>query len=59
MREALGDSDDEISYGLVPLGPLLFRDDITRITTSTNAARAGNSKLSDMMKLKQLECNKN
>ena len=48
-------SDDEVSYGSIPLKPLLYQDDIFRATTTVKGAQNGLIKISKVMGLKQLE----
>ena len=50
-----GGSGDELSYGAVALRPIIFQDDLARCCLSRNSAQAGNIKLSQMAKSKQLE----
>ena len=39
------------------LQPLIFQDDLARISTSVNAAQEGNLKVAEITNLKQLEIN--
>ena len=55
VNQIFQDSTDEISYGSIRLQPLLFQDDIFRMCLSRKSAQAANIKLSDSMKLSQLE----
>ena len=48
-------SKDEISYGTVRLQPMVFQDDVARMSGDIAAAQAGNHKLSFIMKEKQLK----
>mgnify|MGYP003314263613 CR=1 FL=1 len=50
-------SDQEISYGPLPLQPLLFQDDVGRLSSSPQAAQAGNDKMAAITNLKQIEIN--
>ena len=56
VRRFFEGSGDELSYGSVALKPLIFQDDIARLCVSQQSAQAGNNKLNQMTKLKQLEC---
>ena len=51
------DSTEEICYGKVKLGPLLYQDDIVRITTSRSAAQNGLNRMSNTMDSKLLDIN--
>ena len=51
------DSEAEISYGNLNLRPLIFQDDIARLSTSVNDAQVGNIKLSSCMESKLLDFN--
>ena len=55
MEEFFKGSGDEINYGEVWLQPLMFQDDVVRLTDSVHAARAGNTRIMNVVKLKQLE----
>ena len=55
MEEFFKGSGDEITYGEVRLQPLMFQDDVVRLTDSVHAARAGNTRIMNVVKLKQLE----
>ena len=48
-------SRDEATYGTVRLQPMVFQDDIARIANDIASAKAGNHKLSFLMKEKQLK----
>ena len=48
-------SVDEIHYGSIRFQPLVFQDDVARMASDLRAAQAGNSKLSFVMKEKQLK----
>ena len=55
MEEFFEGSGEEINYGEVRLQPLMFQDDVVRLTDSVHAARAGNTRIMNVVKLKQLE----
>ena len=48
-------SCDETSYGTVRLQPIIFQDDVARIASGIRTAQAGNMKLANVMKEKQLK----
>ena len=50
-------SKDELSYGESRLQPLLFQDDISRLSTSLEKAQAGNDKMEAVMETKLLNFN--
>ena len=50
-------SIDELSYGGEQLQPLLFQDDIGRLTTSVWGAQSGNNKMESVMETKLLDFN--
>ena len=50
-------SADELSYGNINLQPLLFQDDITRISTSIKSAQSGNIRMEWAMESKLLDFN--
>ena len=54
MVEMFMGSEDEIGYGGVRILPLMFQDDIMRVTDSVAAARSGNVKVASVMRSKQL-----
>ena len=49
-----GGSKDEAMYGGIRMQPLVFMDDLARVTTSRNSAQVGNIKLDCLMNSKQL-----
>ena len=46
---------EEVIYGEVRLQPLMFQDDVVRLAMNVSAARAGNERIMNVVKLKQLE----
>ena len=50
-------SMDELSYGSEQLQPLLFQDDISRLSTSVWGAQTGNNKMECVMETKLLDFN--
>ena len=50
-------SMDEISYGSVKLQPMLFQDDISRLSTTVQGAQAGNVRMENVMESKLLDFN--
>ena len=57
VNEFFGNSNDDISYGEERLQPLLFQDDISRISTSLKAVQSGNDKMEAVMESKLLDFN--
>ena len=55
MNKAFSGSMDEVVYGSVHLNPLIFQDDIARGVQDVQSAQAGNIRISNVMKRKQLE----
>ena len=55
VSEIFETSRDEICYGKVKINPLLYQDDILRMTTTHFGAQAGLSKVEAVMRLKSLE----
>ena len=51
------DSKHEVSYGSVPLAPLLYQDDGLRVTSSVEGAREGCRRFEMVMDSKSLDCN--
>ena len=54
VNEYFAGSKDEALYGSIRIQPLLFIDDVARVTTGRNEAQAGNIKLDSLMTFKQL-----
>ena len=57
VNEMFQGSSDEASYGHIRLQPIIFQDDILRVASSVEEARAGNVKLDAVMGQKQLVFN--
>ena len=55
MGEFFSRSSTEVTYGEVRLQPLIFQDDVVRLTGDVSSARAGNKRIENVVKLKQLE----
>ena len=51
------DSIEEITYGKMWIQPLLFQDDISRVSTSVRAAQSGNKRIEAVMETKLLDFN--
>ena len=49
-------SQDEMSYGRVRTNPQLYQDDYLRVANSVESARAGNMRLINMVRERQLSC---
>ena len=50
-------SYDELSYGSIRLQPLLFQDDIIRLSNTLESAQSGNDRLENVMECKLLDLN--
>ena len=57
VNEFFKNSIEEISYGAERLQPLLFQDDISRVSTSLKTAQSGNNKMEAVMETKLLDFN--
>ena len=57
MNRFFSESKDEVSYGGINLQPLIFQDDISRMTTSVWAAQSGNNIVEAVMETKLLDFN--
>ena len=57
LEEHLSSSQWELSYGKVRLQPAIFQDDIGRMVSSLEAAKAGNILLSSLLETKLLSFN--
>ena len=57
VQDFFSGSVDEVSYGTLRLGPVMFQDDLGCLSTSAQGAQAGNHKIETIMNLKQLKIN--
>ena len=57
MNRFFSESKDEVSYGGINLQPLIFQDDISRMTTSVWAAQSGNNIVEAVIETKLLDFN--
>ena len=57
VNEAFKNSDKEISYGPEPLQPLLFQDDISRVSLNVESAQHGYDLLDHVLESKLLDFN--
>ena len=57
VQDIFKDSKNEVSYGSIPLKPLLYFDDITRLAKNLEDAQAGLNKLEQMAESKCLNYN--
>ena len=57
VEKAFKNSTQELSYGEEQLNPLLFQDDISRVSDSVEAAQHGNDLVSHVMESKLLDFN--
>ena len=55
VTKYFSNSEDEVAYGMVLLKPLLFQDDVLRMTTTVSGARNGNKRMDMLAKTKALE----
>ena len=51
------DDDDEITYGDVQLGPMLFQDDVARLSLTVTSAQSANLKMEEVAERKLLDFN--
>ena len=58
VREFFAKSEYEVSYGNVPLRPIIYQDDIARLSGDINKAQKGNDKLEALAETKLLDFNK-
>ena len=56
MQSYFAGSQDKISYGRIRGQPQSYQDDILRVAPDVFSARAGNAKLTAMMRERQLSC---
>ena len=59
VNDYFEDSQDEIYYGNVRIQPLLYQDDIIRLSTSRDNSQSGNMRMEQIMKSKQFKEQKN
>ena len=57
VNEFFHDSEYEISYGKVPLQPILYQDDVARMSLDLESAQMGNNKMEAMAETKLLNYN--
>ena len=57
VRDFFKDSEDEILYLGIPLGHLLFQDDVARLCLTVASAQAGNDRMMHVAKTKLLDFN--
>ena len=57
VRDYFENSEDEIHYHGLPLAPLLFQDDVLRLSLGITSAQAGNTKMEDVAESKLLNFN--
>ena len=55
VNDFFEDSLDELYYGNVRIQPLLYQDNLIRLSTSRDKAQSGNARVEAVMKSKQLE----
>ena len=57
VNRFFSESKDELSYGRTKLQPLIFQDDISRMSTDVWSAQSGNNRLEAAMETKLLDFN--
>ena len=57
VKEAFKDSENEAEYVDLKVGPVLFQDDIGRLSENIKSAQEGNNKIEDMAEKKLLDFN--
>ena len=57
VNEFFSDSEYEVSYGKVPLQPILFQDDVARLALDPESAQMGNDKMETLAETKLLNYN--
>ena len=57
VRDCFKDSEYEVSYGGLGLGPVMYQDDVARLADSVEAAQAGNDRMLTMGETKLLDYN--
>ena len=57
VRDFFKDSEDEIHYLGIPLGPLLFQDDVARLSLTVESAQNGNERMMNVAETKLLNFN--
>ena len=57
VNDFFSNSEYEVSYGSVPLQPILFQDDVARIYLDLEAAQMGNDKMEALAETKLLNYN--
>ena len=55
VMDSFTDSEDELYYGEVRIQPMLYQDDIIRLSSSREKVQNGNDRIEAIMKSKQLE----
>ena len=57
VLETFKDSTDEVSYGKINLAPLIYLDDIVRMSNSVKTVQAGLTKRESLAEFKLLDYN--
>ena len=57
VRDCFRDSEYEVSYGGLGLGPIMYQDDVSRLADSVDAAQAGNERMITLAETKLLDYN--
>ena len=58
MSSLLPGGEDEVTYGSVPLAPLIFQDDVLHAADGIKEARIANEKMSRVVKRLNLNLNR-
>ena len=56
-RDFFQNSEEEVVFGEVKLGPILFQDDIARLSLTVSGAQAGNDKMEGVVERKLMNFN--
>ena len=57
VRDCFQNSEHEVSYGGLGLGPIMYQDDVSRLADSIEAAQAGNDRMLTLAETKVLDYN--
>ena len=55
VGEMFENSEDEVCYGSVKINPLLYQDDVLRLTTTVTGAQNGHTRMNKALELKLLD----
>ena len=57
VKDFFAESDEEVTYGEVILRPIIFQDDVAKLSVDRQAAQAANDKMETMIETKLLDFN--